>query len=213
MGQPLNSPYNAIRQQNPQLLPTFDPISTAASDSIEHQPIDIYLAGHPRTASTTPGIVTIGGTVATGHTITLNVANNVFPSTTSFPQKVTVAITYLTTGSDTASTVAANLAANFNANATLNQFGFYATADEAAGAVNIWQQSGVGAFTTLTGSSTGAETVTITQAMAGGSGPIIPVWNFEFTYNKSLLYFYKGQPDIIGFDLLTALVNQGYPIY
>lgn len=216
MGQPLNSRYSAIRAQNPQLLPSFDPITSGVgSDSIDHVPVDVFLASNPRAHSTTAGQVTIGGTITAADTVTLSIENPVFPSTTSIAQNVTVSVTYTVQGGDTVSIIAAQLAALVNSNLTFQQYGFYAVADETAAVILIYQQSGVGAFSTISGSkSAGAtETITVNNQIAGGSGPVIPTFNFEFKYNNAVLYFYKGHPVLVGYDLLTALVNQGYPIY
>lgn len=219
MGQPLTSLYNAIRGQNPQILPTFDPISNgvgpgSSAVSIGSLPPDVFLKQFPRVPSTTAGKVTVGGTVASGDIATIIFSNNVFPATGSFAAVAPVSVSYTLTGTDTTSTTAGFLAAAINANTTLQQFGFYATADETASVVNIFQQSSVGSFTTLTESATGALTLTVNTQIAGGSGPIIPLFNFEFdfgTYN--LTYFMKGIPQNLGYTQVAALVNAGYPIY
>lgn len=219
MGQPLNSFYNAIRAQNPMLMPTFDPVTNgvgvaSSATSIGHLPPDLFLSQFPRVASTTPAVVTVGGTVATNDVATITFSNNIFPAAGGISVLTPVVVTYTLNGTDTTSTTAGQLARAINANLTLQQFGFYATADETAAVVNIFQQSSVGSFTTLSSGGTGSLTVVTSVQIAGGSGPIIPLFNFEFdfgTYN--LTNFYKGIPENLGYTQIAALVNAGYPIY
>jgi hypothetical protein len=217
MGQPLLNTLSGIRGQNPMLMPNFDPIVTypgAAPGSIGSQPPDVFLQTFPRTASTTPGQITVGGTVGTGDVATIIFSNNVFPAPGTVEALTPVSVSYTLTGTDTVSTVAGFLAAAINSNTTLQRFGFYATADEAAGVVNIFQQSAVGDFTTLTTSVTGSLTLTVNTQIAGGSGPIIPAYSFEFdfgTYNVT--NFYIGRPVDLGYSQIKQLVDAGYPIY
>lgn len=65
--------------------------------------------------------------------------------------------------------------------------------------------------------STGSETLTVTTPV-GGSGPIIPLTNFQFSqgskegYSSSMMDFWVGKPYLVDFLTLTHLVTQGMPI-
>jgi hypothetical protein len=60
-----------------------------------------------------------------------------------------------------------------------------------------------------------SETVTFSNsgALSGGSGPIFVTDNFTFAGSAGQTQsFWYGQPYVLGFDVLTAMANQGMPI-
>jgi hypothetical protein len=118
--------------------------------------------------------ITIGGTVATGHTVTITMANTNIPGGTA-------SVSYVTTGTDTATTVAAALAALMAVSPGMVASGV--TVSAAAGVItaqypSIYPQANTlvplygfnfGNLVTFSGSSTGAETVTVAGVTTIGS--------------------------------------------
>ena len=59
----------------------------------------------------------------------------------------------------------------------------------------------------------GSEVLTVTSPMAGGSGPIIPTFNFQFnTGDGFMMDFWQNKPYLVDFLTLQKLVTQGMPI-
>lgn len=195
-------PYPIARTgagQNPTLVPNFDPALVSGSDLSNVSPYD-FLASNPRAVSA--GTITVGGTVTSGNTLTVEVSNGVFGSTSV---EVTAG------ASDTVDTLAEKIAQALNDNATLQGVGAYA---DAAGAVVTLSWPGpVGNLSTIAGtvSSGGTETLAVVQ-MSGGSGPIIPRANFSFSLNYDVTDYMAGIPVSLDNWTLSQMVTQGMPI-
>ncbi len=184
--------------QQPTLLPNFDK-PVAVNGTMQLTTPAGVVAAYPVVASS--GSAVIGGTATTGNVMTLTIANGVLtPSVT---------LTYTVPSGSTTSTIAYAFAQLIMQNATLGRFGFYAEANGST--LLIYQQSGVGNFSTLSASSTGTETVTLTQ-MSGGSGPITPVENFTFASGPNLNNYWFGIPANVNYQTLKAMVTEGVPI-
>ena len=118
--------------------------------------------------------LTVGGTVATGHTVTVTMTNSNIPGGTA-------SVFYLTTGTDTANTVAAALAALMATSPGMIASGVVpsvAAAVITAQYPSIFPQASGpvpqygandGNMLTFSGSSTGAETVTVAGVTTIGS--------------------------------------------
>ncbi len=188
--------------QNPLLLPNFDqPFSVNGVLSLVN-PSDL---APDLVANATPasGSVTIGGSVAQGDVVTLEVTNGVLGS-------AAVSVSYTAKSGDTVATVAAALAKAFNATQSLVRYGFWADTD-GEGAVLVYQRGPVGNFTTLGHSTTGSETFTVTNP-SGGDNVVVPLANFEFSFNGSTKSYLYGQPYKVSYPILTAMVSQGQKI-
>ncbi len=185
---------------NPTLLPNLDTplVTNGVVQLTPSSGIDAAAAG---TAST--GSVTVAGTVASGNVITVTVANPVLPNGA-------VAVSYTATGTDTLATVAANLAVAMNNTSTLSQYG-WSFGSNGLGELILSQRGPVGNFSTISASTTGAETFTIVQ-MSGGTGTIVPLTNFTFSHSSDLTNYWYGKPVQVGYGALSAIVSQGLPV-
>lgn len=142
-------------------------------------------------------------------------------------------ISYTAILADTTTTVAAGLAAAVNASQPLQAAGISATS--LSNVVSFAFQPQNGAITFSQSVSPGAETITLSTApteictvatlateaftlspsngaLSGGSGPIIPSDNFTYSNNGSTQSFWYGKPEILGYDVVSAMVAQGLPI-
>lgn len=199
-------PYQLVGNngRNPTLLPNlYRPFSK--NGQLELTPsgdlatdIDAQKGG----SSISSGNVTIAGTVAEGDVLSLSIENGVLGD-------APIVATYTLTSTDTLETAAANLASAFNDINTLIQFGFWANSNGAEIIVN--QRGPVGNFSTLSFSTTGAETDTIVQ-MTGGEGVIVPLTNFTFANHGSFEDYWYGLPYDINYTLLSNMVDQGMSI-
>jgi phage tail sheath gpL-like len=177
-----------------------------------------------------PLTATIGGSVAVGGGDVLNL---VFTGAGIPGSPVTVS--YTTIAGDTTSTIATALAALINANPSLQDVGIEAS--PAAAVITIsFTLGNVGQVRLTQSVSPGSETITVTTAptttstlgtaatetitfsptsgkMSGGTGPIIATNNFEFAMgNSQVQAFFYGQPYNLGYDVITAMVQQGMPV-
>lgn len=185
--------------RNPLLLPNLDrPFAVNGSVGLVNPSKLAALLGSGTPAS---GSVTVAGVVASGDVITLTVANGVLnPS---------VSVSYTATSTDTVDTIAEALAKEINASDTLVTHGFWADAE--SGVVQVYQRGPVGNFTTLSASTTGAETFTEVQP-SGGNGPIVPLSNFYWAHNGNVHDYFYGQPYSVTYNNLDQMVAQGMPI-
>jgi hypothetical protein len=151
----------------------------------------------PRVAAT--GTVTIGGSVTENDVTTVTIGG--------------VAHAYTTLSTPNVSIVADGVAAAINA-------GTVATATTVLGVVNITARAaGIGGNTlTLTSAVVGVGTAVASAAtLSGGTGPIIALDTFEFSYLSGqgaaqTFYFREGRPYFPDAGLLAALVADGAPI-
>lgn len=202
---PLHGSTSGNSFRNPILIPDFDQ-PVAANGVVGLMSPSQLVASNPRVAATESFVV--GGTIATGDTISLEIANGVLPNGS-------VTVSYTTVAGDTLTSIAAELVNAVNTNATLQAYGIIAeNGGEAAPDEVILAHPGtVGNFTTFTASSTGSETFTpATGALTGGSGPIIAVNNFNFSYNGSTMSFFYGHVYNLAYSLIQLMVEQGMPI-
>lgn len=162
---------------------------------------------------------TIGGTETDGDTVGITFTNT---GVAGLP----VTVNHVTSGGESVSSIATALKTAINANSTLNAAGIKAT--NIGAVITIQQPGALGNSTVLSANLSGGATETITFApsnghmsggagvfsgqLAGGSGPIIPVQNFSFHYNGTVLNFWYGKPVPVGDDLVLKMVQQGMPI-
>ncbi len=186
---------------NPTLIPNFGtPIVKNGVLTLENGGgIESDLGGNTKAS----GSITIAGTVASGNTITVTVANGVLPGGS-------VAVSYTLSGTDTLATAAAELALLLNSNATLSQYG-WSFGTNGLGEVLCYQRGPVGNFSTLSATTTGAETFTIVQ-MSGGAGVVVPLANFTFSFNNSMSNYWYGKPVPMSYLMLKNAVAQGAPL-
>ena len=163
---------------------------------------------------------TIGGTIQATDTVALTLTN---AGLTGLP----ITVTYTVAGGNTTTTIAAALVALINANAVLQAAGIYA--ENAAAVITVYSEGTIGNATVLSaavGGSSPTETVTLAptnghlsggagtigNAFTGGSGPVIPYNNFNFSKHSSTFSMWGGKPVTIGYDVLQDMVNQGMPV-
>jgi len=185
----------------PTLLPNFSPNVASGHGLHAVSPGELVDDFAPRVAST--GSLVPSGTTATG-TGTLSIQNGVLGG-------LPIAVTVNTTSGDTLAQVAAIIADAVNANAELDYFGFTAEVLP-SGDVQISQPSSVGNFSAITwAAGTTAIALAITQ-MAGGSGAIIPLNNFNFIQGSANFPLWYGIPKDLSYATVLALVTQGMPV-
>jgi hypothetical protein len=165
-----------------------------------------------------------GGVGAVGNTVALTVTNSLL---TGSP----ITKTYTVVAGNDATAVAAGLKALVNADTVLAAAGYAATNSAnvlsvtnpaVAGPTAYSRTSAVITFTlagdpteTLTIAAGETETFTLnplTGIFAGGDGPVIPYNNFSYVWHSATMNFWIGQPVIVPYDLLAALVADGEPI-
>lgn len=207
----------ALDAQNPQLIPSMDfPSSSGAGATLDVMAPSKYLATYPRVDATVT--CTVGGTITNNDTVKLTFTNAIIPAIGSQNGGAYQTAAYTIVTADTTTTVADALESLINLDPNLSALGIYATK---AGTSNparvIIRQSGpIGNSTTVTAQVTGAATETFTfgnsGVMAGGSGPIVPIADFKFSYNGTILNFWYAKPQNVGSDLLAALITGDAPI-
>lgn len=165
---------------------------------------------------------TIGGSVVNGDTLVLTITNRLLPTGS-------VALTISIVGADTTTTIAAKLVAAINANLPCASINLKATnlaavvsmtVNANVGPVTYARTNGSSATLTLGGGPTetqtigGATTATITASatFTGGSGPVIPVQNFNWSFGGSAASFFYGKPANVDYATLSAMIIQGKPI-
>ena len=168
---------------------------------------------------------TITGTVAAGDVLTLTITNT---AVTGSP----VTVSYTAPTGATTTTLATGLAAAINSNTALASAGISATSatnvvtfvySGLIGQIRISQSVTTGSETiTLTATPTttavlstaATETITIANSgkLSGGSGPVFASNNFNYSNNGQTQSFFYGQPYVLGYDVITNMVNQGLPI-
>ncbi len=197
---PFQMPGKQNNGRNPTLLPNLDR-PYAKNGTVSLVPSS-ELAADMGDGTPSGGSVVIAGTLAAGDVITLKVENGVLDPSAS--------VSYTVTSTDTLATVGANLAKALNASSTLRNYGFWAD-DNGEGTVYVYQRGPVGNFSTLSATTTGAETFTYTQ-MSGGEGPIVPLSNFIYANNGVTRDYWYGLPFQPGYYDLSNMVDQGMPI-
>ena len=200
----MSFPYQVtygVESNNPTLVPNFgtpvvqNGVLTLAAPGA----VDAALGGTTKSS----GSVTIAGTVASGNTITLKIANGSLPNGA-------VSVSYTLTGTDTLVTAAAELAMVANNTPVLSQYG-WSFSTNGLGEVLVYQRGPVGNFSTLSATTTGSETFTITQ-MSGGAGLVVPLTNFSYSFNGVMTNLWYGKPVNLSFQMLQGIVNQGVPV-
>lgn len=162
---------------------------------------------------------TVGGSsFVAADTVALTFTNAGVPG---FP----ITVTYILGAGETATTIATGLKNLINTNNALQTAGV--TATSATTVVTISQQGTIGNTTVLTRAITGTgnETVVFSNsgtltggagtpggAFTGGSGPIICVNNFSFARDRQTQAFFYGNAYNLGYNVITAMVNQGMSI-
>jgi len=183
--------------------------------------------------------LTVGGTITTGDTVTLTVTD----AGLSGGHVTLPAYTVLVT--DTTTTIATALKGLINASAALAAIGVTATSSGAVvditstspnhttysvaktGTTETYTLASLVTETvTIANTNTGSETVTATE-LTGGSGPVIPLSNFEFAQSTSVpstnptgfvanqgvsTTFRAGVPTLVDYDTVVALCGAGQPI-
>jgi len=182
------------------------------------EPVTVVAYANPATQT-----ATVGGTITAGDVLGITVTAN----------GTAVALSHTVLLAETTDTIAVAFAALVNGNATLAGAGV--TATEATSVLTFhWPAATSVIFSksvpsaasetiTLTGNATetmtyaasATETVTFSPSngvMSGGSGPIIPVNNFNYSLGSNLQSFFYGRPVNIGSNVISALVRDGMPI-
>ena len=190
-----NGVYNGVSDigRNPMLLPNMDYtlMLNGGQSTVSTQQ---YLDQFPRGQAS--GTATIGGTVTEDDELTITLAGH--------------ASNYTAGASDTVDTEAAGLADAINSNSNVNQL-VVATSSGAVVTIKAINGGPVGNSITFTVSKSGGATETITASpttglLAGGTGAVIPTTDFPYTWNGSLLQFWKGKPiDLSDNNLVAAL--------
>jgi hypothetical protein len=159
---------------------------------------DQFLATNPIVPGT--GTILCGGSVSIGHVWSIKFANGNLPG-----GSVTVQVT--AGGADTLVSMVVKTAEAINKNSTLSEYGITASAN--VDNIDIQYASPVGNFSTITGSSTGSETFTVT-AISGAQGAIIPLQDFRFSgLNRRMLVFRENRPVVLDYAQLANLLGQG----
>jgi hypothetical protein len=195
---------------------TATPTTTAVTASLATE--SILIGNVPATVVAT----IVSSAPAATDTVALTFTNAGVPT-------LPVTKTYTLVGADSATTIAAGLVALINGDTNLQKANISAT--NLLGVITISQEGVIGNSTVVTAVVTetggGTETVTFTPSnghmgggsgsasgnMAGGTGPIIAANNFEFAMgNSQVQAFFYGQPYSLGYDVITAMVQQGMPV-
>jgi hypothetical protein len=201
--------------RNPTLLPNFDKPTQAIAGSgvLSLDSPAIFLAANPRVDAT--DTVTVGGTPASGNVFTITITNSVFKNSL-FGGTGTIAHSYTSTGSDTLATIAEALADAFNDDANAQAAGLRADTGGTSGAVITFHHAGlVGNLSVATESVTGGSmTLTLGNSgvFAGGSGPILVGNNFTYARGGQVQAYWYGQPYLLDFPTVSAMVTDGMPI-
>lgn len=196
--------------RNPTLLPQFDRVASSGNGTFDQQSPAAFLLANPRVDAL--GTITAGGSITNGDTVTLTVTLATLPGGSA-------AVTYPVVTSDTTTTVAEGIANAINNSSALDVVGIFAemSGTGAPSAVVVHGSGPIGNMVTLSASVSGGNTETLTFSnggtLTGGSGPIVASENFNWNFSgggvQSFLY---GQPYLLGYDVLTQMVNQGMPI-
>jgi hypothetical protein len=210
---------------------TLTGLSISATSSAGVVTISVPAAAEPVVisawSSTANETATIGGTLTVGDTLAVTITNASLPSGA-------VTVTYTTVSGDTTTTMATGLKNLIDNNTALIAAGIVGTSSTnvvtitwpaAIGAITFSESVGgsatesitlsAGPTEILTVGTTTTETITLSPTsgkLSGGTGPIIAANNFTFHKNGSSNPFWYGQPYLIGFDIVTDMVNQGMPI-
>lgn len=197
-----NLTATVYESRDPTLLPNFGVTAFSGSTVNQTNPADFDVANPRVDAHAT---ATIGGSETDGDTVTITVTHALLP-TGSISASVTTA------GGQTLASIAEALASGLNdaAEGLLGQIWF----DAAAAVITAHWMGPVGnaAVLSRTLSAGATETVTFSPSnghLAGGSGPIYPSSNFQYTYGGSILNFRYGIPFLADPGLITALINDG----
>jgi hypothetical protein len=203
------APYD---YRNPTLLPNTD-IAVAnangVSGGVALMDPTTFDQANPRVDST--ATVTIGGSTTTNDTVTLTVTNGQFTNS-AFGGAGSISHIYTVQGGDSVTNVAEQLADLFNADANAQAARLWCSV---VGAVITFHHAGqIGLFSTITSALSGGATETVTLGnggvLAGGSGPVIPFNDFQYSYaGGPLMNFRAGQPYFADYPLVQKLVSDG----
>jgi hypothetical protein len=199
---------------NPTLIPNFYPnYMNSSGTTMDAMSPAQYMANNPATAAS--ATATIAGTITAGDTVTLKVTQPQLPGGS-------VSYTYTVVTSDTVQDVAEGLASgldlaltNAGAAQAYVETGDTTLASEAVVTVYWTGQMGNSAVLSTTKSGGATETVTLAPTsgiMSGGSGPVMAVNNFSFSYNNVTLAFVAGKLMNVDSGLAAALAAQDMPV-
>lgn len=210
--------------------PSLAALSVTATSSSGVITITIPATDDPATVTSWANTIipqaTITGSIAAADVLNITITNAAIAGGSA-----TVSYTAIVT--DTTTTIATGLKNAVNSNQSLVAAGI--TATSATNVVSFQYQAANGAITfsqsvspgseTITLSTTPTETATVatnatetitlaptTGKLSGGTGPVIPVNNFTYSNNGITQAFWIGKPELLGFDVIQAMVNQGLPI-
>lgn len=190
-------------QRNPTLVPMYD--HTAMINGSQNTlSVAEYLDEFPQVAASET--VTLGGTVTSTDTVSI--------TGTNASESSTATVTYTVGSTDTADSIANGLADGISANSTLSDF---IEAYSSSGVITVTAINpgpGGNSIKLAVSKSSGAtETITLGNSngnLSGGSGPIIPLTNFEFMYNGTLMNFWRGIPEAgVSNDMVAMLASLG----
>lgn len=211
---------------------TLSGLGITATGAAAALTISAPTAGEPPTVAAFVNVaaptITIGGSITAGDTIALKF-------TYGAAQTAYTTAAYIVLVADTTTTIAQALKNIINTDVNLVAANITATGAAAVLTVNNYPTGYLfrTPAATITGSAT--ESVTLTTAptdvltitesatevltiggtngfLTGGSGPIIPYNNFQYSINFTLSNFRAGQPRGVGLDVLTKMVAEGQPI-
>lgn len=172
------------------------------------------------TSGVSPQTVTVGGSTSGGDKLNVTFTGPAFAA-----QGGSYTVTYTTVSGDTTTTLmATHLASAITADAVMTALSITASGSAAVVTITIPAAaepavvtvSKVGASVTIALGGTGIATETVTFGGSGkfasGTGPVIPTNNFTWFANGSASTFWYGQPIVVGYDQLSAMLTQGMPI-
>lgn len=206
----------ALDSQNPQLTPAMDFPSSSGAGTLDVLAPSRYLTSYPRVDATVT--LTIGGTITNLDTVAITFTNTIIPVIGAQVGGLYKTAAYTVVTADTTTTVADAIESLVNLDPNLSALGIYATKAGTSNASRVvLRQSGpIGNSTTVTATVTGAATETMTfgnsGVMASGSGPVVPIANFQFSYGGQVFNFQYGKPQNVDSGMLASMVSQRMPI-
>jgi len=200
-------PNIPLQSGAPTLVPNFYPTTAVTgapngTQVMQTQSPAAILAANPRVAST--ATITVAGTPTQNDVITVTITLGTLPGGVH-------AVTYTVGATPSATTIAVGIAAAINNDATFQAAGISAT--NVAGVVTVSQGSAIGNGATMTAAAVPAnETFTISGALSGGSGCVIPTQNYVYQRKSVMATLYYGVPVVLDYATLVFLISQGAPI-
>jgi hypothetical protein len=161
-----------------------------------------FLALFPRVNGS--GTITVTGTITNLDTYTVTFAAGLFSGGS-------LAVTAAVVTADTLTTLAQKVVNAINGNSTLQGLGVFATSAGAVVTINWPGPIGNQIVISVGSAPGGTETATIIQ-ITGGSGPVIPQKDFNYSYAGGLQRFRENHPKNVALDFLKVLVRDGVAI-